>query len=388
MSLRAPFPWFGGKSRCADLVWQAFGNVPNYIEPFFGSGAVLLSRPHEPKIETVNDKDAYIANFWRAVQAEPDAVAKYSDWPVNEADLHARHAALLAALPAHRERTLREPEYFDARAAGWWVWGLSMWIGSGWCMPPSAKAKQWLKRPVLGHGGHGGRGVVAPGTGKPSRKMPDLYTRGDGRGIRSAAPEKKPRLSSRINGRASPRIQIPALQGGGRGVTAPSRLPNLGSERGVLGADAPPCTEWFRMLQDRLRRVRVCCGDWTRVLGDSVTGLTRSRNSGMNPCGIFLDPPYSGEHRDELYTEDSLDISKDVANWARKHGGDPDVRIALCGYEGEHVMPGWTCIEWKALRGYGNDENENRHRERIWLSPHCLPLVRAQGDLFAIGDAR
>jgi hypothetical protein len=35
--LSAPFPWFGGKSRVADLVWSRFGaDVPNYVEPFFG----------------------------------------------------------------------------------------------------------------------------------------------------------------------------------------------------------------------------------------------------------------------------------------------------------------------------------------------------------------
>lgn len=44
-SLRAPFPWFGGKSRIASTVWDAFGRVQNYVEPFFGSGAVLLARP-------------------------------------------------------------------------------------------------------------------------------------------------------------------------------------------------------------------------------------------------------------------------------------------------------------------------------------------------------
>lgn len=43
--VRAPFPWFGGKSRAADLVWARFGNVPNYVEPFAGSLAVLLARP-------------------------------------------------------------------------------------------------------------------------------------------------------------------------------------------------------------------------------------------------------------------------------------------------------------------------------------------------------
>lgn len=91
MTLRAPFPWFGGKRRVAHHVWDRLGNVRNYIEPFFGSGAVLLGRPGEPGIETVNDADAYLANFWRAISGDPDGVARYADWPVNEADLHARH---------------------------------------------------------------------------------------------------------------------------------------------------------------------------------------------------------------------------------------------------------------------------------------------------------
>lgn len=71
--LRAPFPWFGGKSRVAHLVWSAFGaDVANYVEPFAGSLAVLLARPGEPRIETVNDLDGYLVNFWRAVQQALD----------------------------------------------------------------------------------------------------------------------------------------------------------------------------------------------------------------------------------------------------------------------------------------------------------------------------
>lgn len=52
MALKAPFPWFGGKSRVASIVWERFGDVPNYVEPFFGSGAVLLGRPHPPRTVT------------------------------------------------------------------------------------------------------------------------------------------------------------------------------------------------------------------------------------------------------------------------------------------------------------------------------------------------
>jgi DNA adenine methylase len=94
--LKAPFPWFGGKSMVADVVWRAFGDVRNYVEPFFGSGAVLLGRPLPFEgIETVNDFDGLLANFWRAVKGDPEAVAKWADWPVNENDLHARHSWLV-----------------------------------------------------------------------------------------------------------------------------------------------------------------------------------------------------------------------------------------------------------------------------------------------------
>lgn len=58
-TLRAPFPYFGGKSRVAAECWRRFGDVRNYIEPFMGSAAMLLGRPHWPwkgnRIETVND---------------------------------------------------------------------------------------------------------------------------------------------------------------------------------------------------------------------------------------------------------------------------------------------------------------------------------------------
>ena len=69
--------YFGGKSRVAREVWRRFGDVPNYIEPFFGSGAVLLGRPEFDgnRIETVNDADGHLSNFWRPCKPTPTA------WP-------------------------------------------------------------------------------------------------------------------------------------------------------------------------------------------------------------------------------------------------------------------------------------------------------------------
>src|SRR5437764_1133110 len=95
-ALKAPFPYFGGKSRISPLVWERFGDVAGYVEPFFGSGAVLLNRPQPfAGVETINDADGLVCNFWRALKAKPRLVAKYADWPVNENDLHARHLWLV-----------------------------------------------------------------------------------------------------------------------------------------------------------------------------------------------------------------------------------------------------------------------------------------------------
>jgi site-specific DNA-adenine methylase len=111
--MKAPFPWFGGKSRVSDIVWDRFGDPANYVEPFFGSGAVLLNRPTEAGVETVNDLDCMVANFWRALQADPGAVAFHADWPVNEADQHARHLWLVSQAD-FRERMKTDAEFYDA----------------------------------------------------------------------------------------------------------------------------------------------------------------------------------------------------------------------------------------------------------------------------------
>lgn len=349
--LRSPYPFFGGKRRIAPLLWKAFGpDVPNYVEAFFGSGATLLARPGGPgKIETVCDLNSDIANFWRAVQIAPDEVARWADRPVFEVDLHAIHRQLVAELPEHRERMKSDPEYFDARRAGLWCFGICCWIGGGWC---AERKKPWEQRPDVTP-----MGVLAT----PERR-PNLYSQG--RGILAG--------------------QLPSLHGAARGVVN-TRLPSLGNARGVHGAEKPPIHEWFAALQDRFRRVRVVCGDFERVLGPSVIGTTKSRNSGMNPCAILLDAPYSYDERDpDLYAEDSADVAKRAARWALENGDDPDLRIAVCGLEGEHEFPStWSCVAWSQRRGYGGEDNNNRHRERVWLSPHCLPIEAAQTELFA-----
>ena len=92
-TIKAPFPYFGGKSLVAAEVWKRFGQLNNYIEPFCGSLAVLLGRPSPfGAYETVNDKSCMLANFWRAVKYSPEEVAEHCNYPVSEIDLHSRHS--------------------------------------------------------------------------------------------------------------------------------------------------------------------------------------------------------------------------------------------------------------------------------------------------------
>jgi hypothetical protein len=89
---------------------------------------------------------------------------------------------------------------------------------------------------------------------------------------------------------------------------------------------------------------------------------------------MFLDPPYNID-RCELYTHDGRGISTNVREYAIEHGDDPKMRIALCGYEDEHIMPDtWECVPWKANGGYAHTEQtlKNATLERIWFSPHCI----------------
>jgi len=120
------FPYFGGKRRAAAQVWAALGPVKRYVEPFFGSGAVLLRNPHPlPLSELVNDKDHHIANLWRALQVDPDEVMRMASAPCSEVELKARHKWLEAWEPPDFD----DPQACDPTIAGVWLWRACVGIG-------------------------------------------------------------------------------------------------------------------------------------------------------------------------------------------------------------------------------------------------------------------
>jgi DNA adenine methylase len=148
--LQAPFPYFGGKSRIASVVWNALGDVKHYIEPFFGSGAVLLARPNydaSRHIETICDKNGFVCNAWRAIKAEPEKLAELCDWPVNHADLMARKRALLIRNQTLLNQLVANDKWYDLELAAYWIWARSCSIGEG--------EHALNQRPAIAGGGKG-----------------------------------------------------------------------------------------------------------------------------------------------------------------------------------------------------------------------------------------
>ena len=129
--LTAPFPWYGGKRRWAEDVATRFGELKVYVEPFAGSLAVLLATPPRPR-ELVCDLDGVVCNFWRAVRQYPEEVAYHADYPTYNHDLTARRRWMAQWRDDHVELLSEDPDYCDAKMAGWWAWGVSNWIrGAG-----------------------------------------------------------------------------------------------------------------------------------------------------------------------------------------------------------------------------------------------------------------
>jgi len=235
-----------------------------------------------------------------------------------------------------------DPDWYDAKIAGWWVWGMACWIGAGFC---SGKGPWRVVNGELVAGSPDGQGV--------QRRLVHL---GDaGRGV------QRQRVHLGNTGMGVQRRRL-NLQGAGRG------------KNGLLA--------WMQALADRLRRVRVACGDWTRVCGPSPLvrqGLT----------GVFFDPPYGGEvgRTPQIYTHDDLAVAATVCAWCLANGAHPSLRIVLSGYATEHdvlLAQGWQKHGWVAHGGYENQGQgrgrANRKKEMLWYNPQCL--VPAQTSLF------
>ena len=313
MSLLSPFPYFGGKRSVAADVWLRLGSPSQYIEPFCGSAAVLLAAPEPASLEVICDGSGFIANFWRAVKHQPADVAMWADYPVSHIDLGARHVWLMDQRPRMHDG-LQDPNWpGDAKVAGWWLWGQCCWIGSGWC--------EW------------------------DRAGPARRQRGDGD---TGGREGDPHATS-----------------AGMGIQAVGQVPHASDAgRGLLTSSGRTAWRWLHQLADRLERVRIVHGDWSRCLNNHFGG---------DDTAIFLDPPYRAYEK--LYSS-AAPVADAVEAWARDNA---HLRIALCGHQADYDLPGWDAVEWSRGRlTYSGGKTTDK--ECVWYSPACLP--KRQVDLF------
>ena len=313
--------YFGNKKKVAPYIWNRIGNVDISFEPFCGTAAWTLLRPmshfhKKTKIkEVINDKNGYVANFFRAVQNDPEKVAYYADSPTNEIELVARYKYLRRNKSTTVQLMKESPTWYCPKRAGWFAWGLCCWIGTSEFIHFSTNA---------------------------NNKMPELFS--------------------------------------DKGI--------LKQEKKTFSDNCMWTIDWKRhkvekrlqILSNRLRYVTVACGDWKRIVNATLANRL---------YGIFLDPPYMGDYNpynsSKIGKHKNQNIRDEILEWAPEYGQQKNVRIAIAGYAddgyGQLVKKhNWEVYAWSASGGYAvlgkGETKNNRHKERLYFSPYCLPAKR------------
>lgn len=321
---RAPFPYPGGKARIAARVWEELGNPYSYLEPFFGSGAVLLARTGGGR-EIVGDINGYVANAYRSIAYAPEETAHYAYWPTIHADLTARHRWLVRwGRDGGLQKLMDDPFYYDAQCAGWWLWGIASWLTIGDFCAAAFKPQAHCQ---------------------------------------VAVPDVPPKISYKRSG-----VGVSAARKGFGALPFDGRV-CVGS-----ASDSNRWVEWFTALSERLAQVFILNCAWDKVLGSkTLLGDFDDRD-----VGVFLDPPYlTGGRAANLYALDNGDeVFPAVWEWAKRYGERANFRIAICGLAGDfgNVPPGWREYRWRNSGGITNTTRSSRVKpdEVVLFSPHCI----------------
>ena len=150
--------------------------------------------------------------------------------------------------------------------------------------------------------------------------------------------------------------KIPHASDAGMGVQAIGQIPHASTAG--MGADAllTSCGRtawaWLHRIADRLERVRVVHGDWSRCLNNHFGG---------DDTAVFLDPPYRSY--EALYGKAGA-VADAVEAWAREN---EHLRIALCGHRDDYNLAGWDAVEWSRGRlTYSGGQTTDS--ECVWYS--------------------
>ena len=88
ISIRTPVSWVGNKTSILHILYALFPlKYGRYIEPFGGSGAVLLGKENPDKFEVYNDYNQNLVNLFRCMRERPLAFVKELGFlPLNSRD--------------------------------------------------------------------------------------------------------------------------------------------------------------------------------------------------------------------------------------------------------------------------------------------------------------
>lgn len=68
--MRSPIEWFGGKGNMVKKILPYITDHREYIEPFFGGGSIFFAK-RPAKVETINDLNSDVMNFFKILRDEP-----------------------------------------------------------------------------------------------------------------------------------------------------------------------------------------------------------------------------------------------------------------------------------------------------------------------------
>lgn len=149
MSAKPILKWPGAKWQLADWLVAHLPAHEVYLEPFFGSGAVFFSKA-PARLETVNDLDGAVVNFFRVLRERPEALAwQVSATPWSRAEWEQSYQPASDSLEQARRFIVRAHQSHGMRPRNRTGWRHATGISASAGGSIRNVARQWANLPPL-----------------------------------------------------------------------------------------------------------------------------------------------------------------------------------------------------------------------------------------------
>lgn len=109
---RIAFGWYGGKFSHLEWLLPLLPQAHHYCEPFAGSAAVLLNREPSP-VETYNDVDGEVVNFFEVLRDQPEELTRaIALTPFSREEFHRAIVSVSASIPKPKRAVERARRFY------------------------------------------------------------------------------------------------------------------------------------------------------------------------------------------------------------------------------------------------------------------------------------